>query len=233
MGEFLDTATFEEKPLNPRTAILSCMVWTRSPDSHVFLRMLLRDSSIAPHMARLYAHHADSARHSVRVAHQAIDLGIENRVMMQELLWLGAGAALHDVGKSEIPIGILAKPGRLNDSEFHTMDDHNRKGYRMLGGTQPDEVRYIVVGHHEHQANPYPRHPVERRQHPRRGPERRSYSQTLIDLTQIVAAADMYDALSSARGYKPSLPLPQVEQIMHEEYRGNPIFRRQVLERAA
>ena len=204
------------------------MARTLYRDSQTILRLLQNDPAIAPHVAALRAYHPDTARHSVRVAALALDLGIENRLTTQELFWLGTGAILHDRGKTETPIGILAKPERLNPCELETMDDHPRWGYLLLPD-MPDPVRRIVIGHHEHQANPYPRHGTERRRHPRNEHDRRTYDQTILDLTQIVAAADMYDALASKRGYKPAHPFAVVTEIMEKEYCGNPSFRRQVL----
>ena len=206
------------------------MANTRHRESRTLLRLLLQDPKIAPHLAALRAYHPDTARHSIRVASLALDLGIENRLSTEELVWQGTGALLHDRGKTQTPIGILTKPSPLDAYEFEIMDDHPRQGYILLADF-PAPVRAIVVGHHEHQADPYPRSGINRRKRP--SSDRRTYLENIRELTQMVAAADMFDALTSARGYKPALPISRVAELMEQEYRGDPIFRRQMLERAA
>lgn len=202
------------------------------PDGAAFLRTFLHDPAVAPHLARVQAYHPPTYRHMVRVARLALDLGIENRLTSHELLVLGLGALLHDVGKVKTPIGVLAKQGPLDEWERGIIDDHPRQGYVILTDFQPEGVRDIVVGHHECQPHPYPRSGTDRRQWPR-WQERRHPDRTIVELTQIVAAADLFDALDSAREYKPKLPLPQIVEIMNAQYLGNRLFRDQVLKRAA
>lgn len=201
------------------------------PDGDTFLRMLLRDPSVAAPLACMRTYHSDTARHEIRVARIALDLGVENRLTMQELLYLGKAALRHDDGKRKTPIAILCKRGPLDEWERGVMDDHPRKGF-LLAADEPEEVQGVIVSHHEWQPNAYPRRGHDRRTYPRDS-ERRQYSRLVRDLTEIVAAADLYDALSQARAYKPALPREKVEQFMHEQYLGDRLILGQVLKRAA
>jgi HD-GYP domain-containing protein (c-di-GMP phosphodiesterase class II) len=107
-------------------------------------------------------------------------------------------APLHDLGKIAIPDTILRKPGRLTADEFAVMKTHTVQGARMidailgnfgLGGfPSVDMLRHVAELHHEAwDGSGYP--------HGLRG--------TAIPLeARIVAAADVFDALASARPYK-------------------------------
>jgi response regulator RpfG family c-di-GMP phosphodiesterase len=69
------------------------------------------------------------------------------------------------------------------------------------------EIKKIVVAHHEHQSDPYPR----------KNGRKKEYD----GLSQIVGAADMFDALKTSRSYKDKKPENEIEEIMREEFTGN------------
>jgi two-component system, response regulator RpfG len=109
-------------------------------------------------------------------------------------------APLHDIGKIAIPDSILLKPGKLTESEFATMRGHAAKGEEILaslvrdlalGGMQDvDALQHIARHHHERwDGKGYPdglrgaEIPVEAR---------------------ITKIADVFDALTSKRCYKPA-----------------------------
>lgn len=100
-------------------------------------------------------------------------------------------APMHDIGKIGIPDDILLKPGRLPDAEFDIMKRHTLIGYEILKDSPSQYLQMgavIALGHHEcFNGSGYP--------HGLRGEE--------IPLAaRIVAVADVYDALTSARPYK-------------------------------
>lgn len=102
-------------------------------------------------------------------------------------------APMHDIGKIGIPDCILLKPGRLTDAEMQVMRTHTNIGYDILNGSPSRYVQLgavIALGHHEkHDGSGYP--------HGLQGKE--------IPLAaRIVAVADVYDALTSVRPYKPA-----------------------------
>lgn len=104
-------------------------------------------------------------------------------------------SALHDIGKISIPDSILLKPGRLTDEEREIMNTHTTKGceiLKLLKDVQDDnqlKVSYeICRGHHErYDGNGYP--------DGLKGDE-------IPISAQLVAIADVYDALVSERVYK-------------------------------
>lgn len=109
-------------------------------------------------------------------------------------------APLHDIGKVGVPDAILLKPGRLDAEEWRVMQTHVEIGEQLVGliidnlGLHDDlaaqVMRDIVACHHERgDGSGYPR----------------GLRQADIPIAaRIVAVADVYDALSSARPYKPA-----------------------------
>ena len=127
---------------------------------------------------------------------------------------IGVSSALHDIGKVGIEDAILLKPGRLTVAERSRMQEHARIGEdclleieRRLGQSNfLLMAREIAAAHHERwDGRGYPR----------------QLSGTQIPLAaRIVALADVYDALSSRRVYKPALPHEQCVELIRSEAGG-------------
>lgn len=100
-------------------------------------------------------------------------------------------APMHDIGKIGVPDGILLKPGKLNEYEWDIMQTHTTIGHSILSDSQS---RYMQIGavialnHHER---------VDGKGYPNglRGDE-------IPLIARVVAVADVFDALVSARPYK-------------------------------
>lgn len=115
-------------------------------------------------------------------------------------------SALHDIGKISIPEEVLNKPGKLTDEEFEAMKQHAVIGYQMLSdlGFQDEPLvkvsREITRWHHErYDGRGYP--------DGLKGDE--------IPLSaQIVSLADVYDALTSERVYKPAFSHEKAIQMI-------------------
>ena len=197
---------------------------------------LLNQKNTKRYLGELKEHHRETYDHSLRVAKLSIDLALENRLPIRTVKTIGRAALLHDYGKSRIDEEILSKRGPLDEGELALMKRHPRLGLVELEKFLTHEVRKIIISHHEFKAEPYPRTVHERRENIRLAPKDRR-KQLSNPLTQIVAAADMYDALSFSRSYKESFPPFKVKQIMLEQFTGHPslinqLFKR-VLQKAA
>jgi len=70
--------------------------------------------------------------HSVNVCVLSLALGKRIGLTRPELMDLGISAALHDVGKLDVPREILEKPGRLDDRERAVMERHSHTGANAL-----------------------------------------------------------------------------------------------------
>jgi HD-GYP domain-containing protein (c-di-GMP phosphodiesterase class II) len=107
------------------------------------------------------------------------------------LLRLGMGLLLHDVGKMAVPQAIIQKPGKLTDEEREIMQTHPEAGAALLDAESISPlVRAVVREHHERwDGSGYPR----------------GLKETQInELARIAAVADVYDAITSERPYKPA-----------------------------
>jgi putative two-component system response regulator len=150
-----------------------------------------RDPNAAPHIQTV-------SGSCWRVAH---DLDLDRELCEV----IRVASAMHDVGKIGIPEKILLKPGPLTPSERREMERHAEIGYRILAGSSARLLRVaatIAWTHHEKvDGSGYPRGlagddiPLEGR---------------------IAAVADVFDALTRDRVYRPRLPREEARLIMQE-----------------
>jgi len=105
---------------------------------------------------------------------------------------IGRGALLHDIGKNRIPSAVLDKAGPLDADEWILMRQHPTVGHRMVVGALGVEPSYahIISEHHER---------ADGSGYPTGAPAR-----AIPMSSRLVAIADAYDALTSARSYKPA-----------------------------
>lgn len=113
---------------------------------------------------------------------------------------------LHDVGKVGIPPSILFKPGKLTDEEFLVTKEHTTIGHQVLRGTGLpllDMAADIALSHHERfDGGGYPG---------------QLHGSTIPLAGRIVAIADVFDALTTRRIYKPAIGLEQSLKILAQE----------------
>ena len=117
---------------------------------------------------------------------------------------LSRAALLHDAGKVGIPDAILKKPGPLNDKEFEQIKNHTVSGAALFTNisSELDQMTHDIVLHHHERWNGqgYPGRLVEEGEQS----VRKSLAGKDIPFAaRIVALADVFDALSSERCYKP------------------------------
>jgi two-component system response regulator RpfG len=119
----------------------------------------------------------------------AAAIGLER----EEAETIELAAPLHDIGKIGIPDHILLKTGKLSEEEWQVMRGHPLIGHEILKGSASKYVRMgalIALGHHEkYDGSGYPNGLV---------------GDHIPLCARIVAVADVFDALTSVRPYKPA-----------------------------
>ena len=141
--------------------------------------------------------------HSDRVTKYAIQLAQRTGLPDAEREVLRKGSILHDIGKIAVPDAILDKPGPLTDAEYEIMKGHPVEGVRMLEKLQAlQEVIPLVRWHHE-------------RPNGRGYPDRLKGDEIPLAV-RILSVADVFDALHSARPYRPAISLPECVKMLHK-----------------
>lgn len=131
--------------------------------------------------------------HSVGVMSVAMGVATELGYNERDTEDIGMGALLHDVGKVCVPRDILTKPSKLTRDEYNVIKLHPNKGESIFNSFV--DTRYITLGveksvkqHHERiDGSGYPYGEVR---------------QGIHDYAQIIAVADVYDAMTNRRVYR-------------------------------
>ena len=134
--------------------------------------------------------------HSQRVAEYACMLAKQLSLDLQEIEWIRLAASMHDIGKIGIPESILCKPDKLTKEEYEVMKKHPLIGARILKPIKPlEKVANLVLYHHEYwDGSGYPN----------------GLSKTDIPIgSRIVSIVDAYQAMTSHRPYRFSLPFEE------------------------
>jgi two-component system, response regulator RpfG len=136
---------------------------------------------------------SDTGKHLVRMAKYSRLIANNLGLPAEEAQIIELAAPLHDIGKIGIADQVLLKPGRHDPAERALMRKHPEIGFEILRDSESQYMQLgatIALGHHEkYDGTGYPT----------------GLSGTRIPLAaRIVAAADVFDALTSIRPYKPS-----------------------------
>jgi len=133
-----------------------------------------------------------TAGHQRRVAQLAVAIANELQLPQEQVEGIHLASVVHDVGKIRIPAEILSKPGRLTGLEFSLIKEHPQNGYEILKSIEfPWPIAQIVLQHHERlDGSGYP--------------QALKSEQILLE-AKITAVADVVEAMSSHRPYRPGL----------------------------
>ncbi|HMW57925.1 MAG TPA: HD-GYP domain-containing protein [Accumulibacter sp.] len=144
---------------------------------------------------------SDTDIHNYRVTIYSIRLGEAVGLDEKHMRSLIKGAFLHDVGKIAIRDKILLKPGRLDTEEFVEMQSHVQHGLDILAHSSwlSDAAQVVGCHHEKFDGSGYPSHLA---------------GEDIPISARIFAVADVFDALTSARPYKPALTIEQALNVL-------------------
>lgn len=135
--------------------------------------------------------------HSDRVSEYSVLIGKKLGLDEKNLHILKIGGLFHDIGKIGIPDSILLKESKLSDEEYSQIKNHPMIGVHMLGDAAIfTDILPIVKHHHE--------------RYDGRGYPSQLVGDDIPYVARIAAVADTFDAMTSKRSYRDSLPIDVV-----------------------
>ena len=136
--------------------------------------------------------------HSDRVSEYAVLLGKKLNLPDDDIEKLRIGGLFHDIGKIGIPDSILLKESKLTDEEYIKIKEHPVIGYNILANAEMfKNILDIVKYHHErYDGNGYPE---------------KLAGSNIPYLARITSVVDSFDAMTSRRSYRDSLPMDVVK----------------------
>jgi putative two-component system response regulator len=151
-------------------------------------------------------HDPTTGAHITRMSNACAILAESHGLASDRVELIRLASPMHDIGKIGVPDEILRKPGKLTPAEMDEMRRHPEIGSDILSGSDSELLVLggsIALTHHERwDGTGYPR--------------RLAGTQIPVE-GRIVAIADVFDALTSERSYKPAYSVEQAVAIMTEE----------------
>lgn len=146
----------------------------------------------------------NTGNHCSRLSHISVVLGLALDLGPEYLIALRRGGVMHDIGKLGIPDSILLKPGKLTEEEWLIMRQHPEIGARLVKNLKSMQLTLPIIRHHHERwdGGGYPDGLA---------------GKNVPLLARVFQIADIYDALTHERPYKPAMSREQVISILEEE----------------
>lgn len=164
--------------------------------------MTMKDHTTLLGLAMIKDYDNYTFNHSVNVGILSLALGAFLGMTQEVLRDTNTAGLLHDIGKTGIDKNILNKPGKLSAEEYEQMKKHAEKGAEIVNKMKDidNRVAEAVLGHHiKYNRSGYPEWARE---------------MTFSRITDIVAVADCYDAITTVRTYSmPILPKAAIDTM--------------------
>ena len=165
---------------------------------------ILRNVDAMVSLTRIKKHDPYTAMHCMNVCTLVTAMAMHNGTEPAMLPMITTAALLHDVGKTRVPLEILNKPGRFESHELQEMRKHATYSGDIMreDGSFGEEQIAIAEQHHEMlDGSGYPQ----------------GLSGDAIHyFARLTAVADVYDALTAKRVYKPAMPMYQALLRIHK-----------------
>lgn len=142
--------------------------------------------------------------HQLRVSRLSCQIAEHMGLSADMIDGIRIAGLLHDIGKISVPVEILIKPGKITKEEFNIIKEHPRIGYNILKEIEfPWPVAKIVFQHHERvDGSGYP---LELQ------------GEEILLEAKIIAVADIVEAMSSHRPYRPAFGLDKALDEINQQ----------------
>ncbi len=142
----------------------------------------------------IVARDAYTSQHQIRVAHLCVAIGTEMNLPTNTIEGLRLSALIHDIGKIAVPAEILSKPVALEKYELESLHQHAQVGFDIVKEINFDwPIAQTIYQHHEKlDGSGYPN---------------QLSGNDIIQEARIMAVADIVEAMSHNRPYRPALGL--------------------------
>jgi len=148
----------------------------------------------------------ETGQHVIRVADISKHLAMLIGLPMSEAEILRLASPMHDIGKIAVPDQILLKETKLSEEEFEIMKNHTSIGYEIFKNSKRPILKAAAIIAHEHQekwdGSGYPNGLT---------------GEDIHIFGRITAIADVFDALSSQRCYKPAWDIERIKEYFTEQ----------------
>lgn len=160
---------------------------------------IMDDEDIFSAMSTLRIFDDYTFTHSVNVAILSMCIGKRIGLSKKSMERLGISAIFHDLGKIEVPQDILNKPGKLTAAEFGEIQGHSLNSARLIVKLQAsrDRKAKILLPPFEHHLK-----------YDLSGYPHTNWQNPISLFGRIITIADVYDAITSARVYRPTTLSP-------------------------
>ena len=184
-------------------------LYTQLKAQHRVAKVEQRNSALESRFLEMAHHWGDSIEskdrytqgHCQRVAFLACVLADSAGMDAKSLFWFRLGALLHDIGKIIVPTEVLNKSGKLTAEEWAIMRRHPLAGLELVADIDfPGDVRSIIRNHHERWDG--------------RGYPDGLAGEEIPFAARVLCVADVYDALTSTRSYRPMMTPPEAAKAM-------------------
>lgn len=215
-GLELGAVDYITKPISPPIVQARVHAQLALYDQNRILDIKVREQTAQLHETRLAiirrlgraAEYKDNETglHVIRMSHYAAIIGRAIGMDERNIDLLLNAAPMHDVGKIGIPDSILQKPGKLTPEEWEVMRTHAQIGADIIGDASGSELlemaRVVALTHHEKwDGSGYPNGLA---------------GEQIPQVGRIVAIADVFDALTSVRPYKPAWSVERALELFRD-----------------
>jgi len=174
------------------------------------IELFLKDKNLLLNFSLIKSKHDENLyHHSVNVCILAINIGSATGYNKNQIIEMGVGALIHDIGMVLVPPEIRYKQGKLSPEELIIIQKHPLDGLFLISKIKnlPDSTNYIIYQHHERDdGSGYPRSRKAKLMH---------------RFARIVGLADMFDALTSNRPYRKAFePYEAMKELLSLVKRG-------------